>query len=125
MTLLFDKGPSIASPALVPGQDDFDLSGRTELTIALVNNMPDSALKATERQFMRLVETAAGAAVVRFHCFSLPSVKRSLRARSHVEKDYTDIAELSRLWEIYAPQADLYVVRAVDPRQEAAFAPAR
>jgi uncharacterized Ntn-hydrolase superfamily protein len=35
------------------------------------------------------------------------------------------IAELSRLWEVYAPQADLYVVRAVDPRQETAFAVAR
>jgi len=35
------------------------------------------------------------------------------------------IAELSRPWEIYAPQADLYMVRAVDPRQEAALAAAR
>lgn len=113
MTPLFDKGPSIASPALVPGQDDFDLSGRTELTIALVNNMPDSALKATERQFMRLVETAAGAAVVRFHCFSLPSVKRSLQARSHVEKDYTDIAELSRL------SIDGVIVTGAEPNAEA------
>ena len=97
MTLLFDKGPSIASPALAPEQDDFDLNNPAELTIALVNNMPDGALKATERQFMRLVETAAGAAKVRFHCFSLPSVKRSLQAQTHIEKDYTDIHELSRL----------------------------
>ncbi len=35
------------------------------------------------------------------------------------------IAELARLWDLYAPQADLYVVRAVDPRQEAAFTAAR
>jgi homoserine O-succinyltransferase len=97
MTLLFDKGPSIASPALAPGQHDFDLSGQGELTIALVNNMPDSALKATERQFMRLVEAAAGERLVRFHCFSLPSVKRSLQAQSHIDKDYTDIADLTRL----------------------------
>jgi homoserine O-succinyltransferase len=97
MTILFDKGPSIASPALAPGQDDFALNDRGELTIALVNNMPDSALKATERQFMRLVETAAGPARVRFHCFSLPSVKRSAQAQAHIAKDYTDIAELSRL----------------------------
>jgi homoserine O-succinyltransferase/O-acetyltransferase len=97
MVLLFDKGPAIESPALAPGQDDFDLSDRRELTVALVNNMPDSALKATERQFMRLVQTAAGEAVVRFHCFTLPSVRRSLQAQAHIEKDYTDIAELSRL----------------------------
>jgi len=97
MTLLFDKGPSIASPALAPGEDDFDRSARDELTIALVNNMPDSALKATERQFLRLVETAAGTAVVRLHCFSLPSVKRSSQAQAHIERGYTDIGELSRL----------------------------
>lgn len=97
MTLVFDKGPSIASPALAPGQDDFDLNNRAELTIALVNNMPDSALKATERQFMRLVETAAAATKVRFHCLSLPSVKRSLQAQTHIAKDYTDIDALSRL----------------------------
>jgi homoserine O-succinyltransferase len=97
MVLLFDKSESIASPALVPGQGDFELGGRPELTVALVNNMPDSALKATERQFMRLVQAAAGETAVRFHCFALPSVKRSLQAQSHIEKDYTDIAELSRL----------------------------
>jgi len=97
VTLLFDKGLSIASPALAPGQDDFDSNDRRELTIALVNNMPDSALKATERQFMRLVRTAAGATAARFHCFSLPSVKRSPQAQSHIEKNYADIADLSRL----------------------------
>jgi homoserine O-succinyltransferase/O-acetyltransferase len=97
MVLLFDKGASIASPALVPGQDDFDLSDRPELTVALINNMPDGALKATERQFMRLVQAAAGDTVVRFHCFALPSVRRSLQAQLHIEKDYTDISELSRL----------------------------
>jgi homoserine O-succinyltransferase len=112
MTLPFNRGPSIASPALAPGQDDFNLNGRGELTIALINNMPDSALKATERQFMRLVETAAGAVVVRFHRFSLPSVKRSLQAQSHIERDYTDIAELSRL------SIDGLIVTGAEPNAE-------
>ena len=48
----------IRSPALVPGQSDAERE--TGLVIGLVNNMPDSALKATERQFMRLVQSAAG-----------------------------------------------------------------
>jgi homoserine O-succinyltransferase/O-acetyltransferase len=112
MVLPFDKDQSIESPALAPGQDDFDPSGRSRLTIALVNNMPDSALKATERQFMRLVETAAGAAVIRFHCFSLPSVKRSLQAHAHIEKDYTDIADLSRL------SIDGLIVTGAEPNAE-------
>ena len=45
--------------------------------IGLINNMPDTALQATERQFMRLLRQAAGDSRIDFHCFSLPSVQRS------------------------------------------------
>ena len=86
MALPFDKQRAIprpisrpiASPALAP--NEFERAGETELTIALVNNMPDSALKATERQFMRLVQGAAGKRRIRFRCFALPSVARSRKA---------------------------------------------
>ncbi|MGA7803405.1 homoserine O-succinyltransferase MetA [Bradyrhizobium sp.] len=97
MPLLFDKRPTVASPALSPAQDECEHSGQIELTIGLINNMPDSALKATERQFMRLLRTAAGSTPIRFHCFSLPSVTRSPSAQCHVDRDYTDIAELDHL----------------------------
>jgi homoserine O-succinyltransferase/O-acetyltransferase len=95
MTLLFDKHRTIASPALAPGQDDF--APATELTIGLINNMPDTALKATERQFMRLLTDAADNFRIRFHCFSLPSVTRSHAARRRLDTEYTDIADLTRL----------------------------
>ena len=95
MALPFDK--PIASPALAPAQSEPERTSQGELTIALVNNMPDSALKATERQFMRLVQSAAGKTRVRFHCFALPTVARSKQAKDHIEKDYVDIAELHRL----------------------------
>src|ERR1700757_2285458 len=97
MTLLFDKDRPIKSPALAPAQDAFERAGAAELTIALVNNMPDSALKATERQFMRLVQAASGDIRINFHCFSLPSVARSKQAREHIDHDYADIADLERL----------------------------
>jgi homoserine O-succinyltransferase len=97
MVVLFDKKQSIASPTLVPGQHGFARGEPVELTIALVNNMPDSALKATERQFARLLSGAAGQARVHFHCFSLPSVSRSAAARAHIDKDYSDIGDLGRL----------------------------
>ncbi len=97
MVLLFDKRQSIPSPALAPGQEAFERSERIELTIGLVNNMPDSALKATERQFARLLSGAAGNARIDFRRFSLPSVDRSAAARAHIEKEYADIAELGRL----------------------------
>jgi homoserine O-succinyltransferase len=95
MALPFDK--PIASPALAPASSEPERAGQGELTIALVNNMPDSALKATERQFMRLVQSAAGKTRVRFHCFALPTVARSKQAKDHIDKDYVDIAELHRL----------------------------
>ena len=99
MTLLFDKHQPITSPALVPIVDDIgeDSAGRDELAIALINNMPDAALKATERQFERLIQAAAGRIRIRFHCFSLPSVARSGQARRYVESEYRDIAELAGL----------------------------
>jgi homoserine O-succinyltransferase/O-acetyltransferase len=87
----------IASPALAPAQSEPERAGQGELTIALVNNMPDSALKATERQFMRLVQSAAGKTRVRFHCFALPTVARSKQARDHIDKEYVGIGELHRL----------------------------
>src|ERR1700730_7859564 len=96
MTLLFDRHRPIESPALAPREDVF--AQPAELTIGLINNMPDTALKATERQFMRLLTAAAASNVrIRFHCFSLPSVNRSEAAQWRVDSEYTDIADLTRL----------------------------
>ena len=103
MTVLSEKRRLIVSPGLVPVQQrredkyghpkDVDV----DLTIGLVNNMPDAALQATERQFMRLLRQAAGDIRIDFHCFSLPSVRRSQSAKGRVEAQYTDIADLDRL----------------------------
>ena len=99
MTLLFDKHRPIASPALAPADDDFEQlnDSRPELTIGLINNMPDSALKATERQFSRLLQAVAHDVRIRLHCFTLRSVQRSSSARVHVDRDYRDISDLDRL----------------------------
>jgi homoserine O-succinyltransferase len=109
MTLLFDKNRPIKSPALAPAQGESWRAGEAELTIGLVNNMPDSALKATERQFMRLVQAASGETRVNFHCFSLSSVARSKQAREHIDHDYADIADLDRL------QIDGLIVTGAEP----------
>ena len=97
MTLVLDKDRPIRSPALAPAQDEFRRDDQAELTIGLINNMPDSALKATERQFMRLVQAASGDISVNFHYFSLPAVIRSKQASEHIAQDYADIADLDRL----------------------------
>lgn len=99
MTLVFDKPHAIDSPALAPADDDVEQRNdhRPELTIGLINNMPDSALKATERQFSRLLQAVADDVRIRLHCFTLRSVRRSSLARVHIERDYRDIADLGRL----------------------------
>jgi homoserine O-succinyltransferase len=96
MSILIDRDQGVPSPALVPAQEDLAPAHATGLTIGLVNNMPDPALKATERQFMKLLRAAAGPRRIRFRCFSLPSVQRSPEARWHVESEYSDIADLRR-----------------------------
>ena len=85
MTILIERDQVIDGPALVPAAHDLARDAGAELNIGLVNNMPDPALKATERQFKKLLQAAAGPRRIRFHCFSLPSVKRSPEAKWHVE----------------------------------------
>jgi homoserine O-succinyltransferase/O-acetyltransferase len=116
MALLFEKHRPIVSPSLAPSQprdaDELDRRRNTAdavISIGLINNMPDSALQATERQFRRLLKAAAGGKRINFHCFSLPSVQRSQTARWHVDRQYTDIADLGRL------QLDGLIVTGAEP----------
>jgi homoserine O-succinyltransferase len=97
MPLPFHRHRPIRSPALAPVESDIARDDKAGLTIALVNNMPDTALKATERQFMRLVQGAAGKTRVQFHLLALPSVIRSKPAKDHIEREYRDFSELDQL----------------------------
>ena len=71
-----------------------DLRGRNCLTIGLVNNMPDAACEATERQFLDLVRAAAGNIIVQVKLFSMADVPRAEEARRALEARYRDIAAL-------------------------------
>jgi homoserine O-succinyltransferase/O-acetyltransferase len=64
------------------------------ITVGLVNNMPDSALVATERQFNRLIESGAGDADIRLRFFSLTQVPRSPEAMDHLGQLYADATGL-------------------------------
>jgi homoserine O-succinyltransferase len=67
----------------------------TALRIAVVNNMPDAALRTTERQWRELMATAGGNDYkAELHFYSLKEVPRSYTGRMHVTDNYTDIAEL-------------------------------
>jgi homoserine O-succinyltransferase/O-acetyltransferase len=64
------------------------------LRIALINNMPDSALEDTEVQFFDLLDAAAGDLPVFVTMFSLPEVVRGERARAHIAGHYSPISKL-------------------------------
>jgi homoserine O-succinyltransferase/O-acetyltransferase len=67
------------------------------VVIGLVNNMPDTALEATEAQFARVLSAAAGTLPVRLRFYFLPEVPRGAIGHAHVNGDrYWSIEELQR-----------------------------
>src|SRR5258707_8615343 len=75
------------------GVEQFLLGGRhnrTAVHVGLVNNMPDTALRATELQFARLLKAAAGSLDVRLRLFSLRSIERGELAGSRMAGFYDD-----------------------------------
>lgn len=80
------------------------------LEIALVNNMPDQALSATQAQFARLVRLGAGGREIRWRCYSLPGIARSDTARRYLERSHEDIEAL------YRRGADALIVTGCEPR---------
>ena len=80
------------------------------IEIGLVNNMPDTALQATERQFMSLLARASRERTVRVHLFSLPSVVRGEAAAAHIRASYSDLDSLDRT------PLDALIVTGCEPR---------
>lgn len=86
------------------------------LHIGLINNMPDSALEATERQFRTLLCEALceasceahGGRTMRLSLFALPEVPRSDKARHRMGK----YASVSALWDT---QLDGLIVTGAEP----------
>jgi len=89
---------------------EFRQSDPGHLDIGLVNNMPDAALKATERQFRTLLRTAADDLVVRLTIYSLPEVPRTDFGRHHVDTFYSSIDDL------WSSRLDGLIVTGTEPR---------
>src|SRR5438034_9964843 len=64
------------------------------IDIGLINNMPDAALEATERQFLALLDAAADGMVVRLKFYALPEVPRTDLGRRRVSRFYSPIGDL-------------------------------
>jgi homoserine O-succinyltransferase/O-acetyltransferase len=74
------------SPALPQG-GAAPLTGRRPVVVGLVNNMPDTALEATETQFANLLGAAAEALPVRLRFYFLPEVPRGAAGHAHINGD--------------------------------------
>ena len=94
--------------ALRPGPA-VDLRGRNCLTIGLVNNMPDAACEATERQFLKLLRAASSDVVVLLKLFSIAAVPRSEATRIELAGRYRDLDEL------WNTQLDGLIVTGTEP----------
>jgi homoserine O-succinyltransferase len=76
--------------------DALGLSSGTYLHVGLVNNMADAAMNATERQFLTLLEAAAGDMPVHVTLYALPEVERKRWGQRRLDSFYTSV---ERLWE--------------------------
>jgi homoserine O-succinyltransferase len=83
---------------------------RGTIHVGLVNNMPDTAMRATELQFARLLKEAAGTLDVQLHLFSLSAIERGELARSRMEGFYADAESLPRTG------IDALIVTGAEPR---------
>src|ERR1700748_1441382 len=64
------------------------------ISIGFINNMPDSALEATERQFTTLLTAASDGLQVRLTRYMLPDVPRQEAARNYLNSCYTSVDDL-------------------------------
>jgi homoserine O-succinyltransferase len=84
--------------------------GTDTIEIGLLNNMPDQALRATERQFRELISAAAGPRRVRLRRFFLADLPRSDVARAYLRSQYADTEALLRT------RLDALIVTGQEPR---------
>ena len=83
---------------------------RKGLIVGLVNNMPDTALEATEAQFARLLREASGAHPVELRVTYLPEVPRGPEAREFIGQNYWHIEQLT------AAPVDALIVTGLEPK---------
>lgn len=67
-----------------------------EMHIGLLNMMPDAALEATERQFMRIVSESNQIAQFYVHLFTLPELPRGEKAAAHISEYYESFDSIKK-----------------------------
>ena len=93
-----------------PPQGRQPCSGEADpIVIGLVNNMPDAALRATERQFLELLSAASGGHTVHLRFLSVPQIPRGETGRTHISF-YESIGE------VWDDHFDGLIVTGTEPR---------
>jgi homoserine O-succinyltransferase len=88
---------------------DTPISG-DPIVIGLLNNMPDAALRATERQFQALLSASPVGGRVRLRSFFLPDIPRSGRAWRYLHEYHEPVANL------WHSRIDGLIVTGAEPR---------
>jgi homoserine O-succinyltransferase len=83
-----------------------------ELHIGLLNMMPDAALQATERQFLRLVGSCNRIVQFYVHPFTFPEIPRDAEAQAHIEQYYSSFEDLKE------QGLDALILSGANPAQE-------
>jgi len=99
MSIVIDGGrvPKLLSRldrSLAVRSADSRNSPTDSLRIALINNMPDSALEDTEVQFFELLESAAGDIPMSLKLYSLPKLPRGAAGQQHLDNFYFGIGDI-------------------------------
>lgn len=96
----------------VVGVDDTARSTLATLRIGLLNLMPDAALQATERQFLRLIDAYGRSANIHVYPFAVEAAERADIANAHIHAYYSDFDELR------ADGLDALIITGANPAQD-------
>jgi homoserine O-succinyltransferase/O-acetyltransferase len=89
---------------------EMDADCGRRIHIGLVNNMPDAALAATERQFLQLLQDASADFDLRLRLYALESVSRSAETRRDMWATY------HHTFSLRAARLDALIVTGAEPR---------
>ena len=88
---LKSEGQVILRPGQAANQDI------RALHIGILNMMPDAALQATERQFLRLIGESNPIAQFYIHLFTLPAIERDEKTQAHIDQHYSSFDEIKTM----------------------------
>ena len=94
MPVLSDAPNFSATLPVRKASPGFRQGASRSITIGLINNMPDEAIKATERQFLSLLDSASDGIQIRLLHYMLPDIPRQEQARRYLDSFYASVEDL-------------------------------